>query len=99
MTNIAERLSSYARSLQYEDLPPGVVHLAKRMIIDTLGCALGGYDGEPSRIPDQCIAKIKALQKEGIEYLGCTFSMGGMEHSKLMRSMELFAKEVMPHFA
>jgi len=49
--------------------------------------------------PEKCIAKIKALQKEGIEYLGCTFSMGGMEHGKLMRSMELFAKEVMPHFA
>ena len=45
------------------------------------------------------MAKIKALQQEGIEYFGCTFSLGGIEHSKLMRSMELFAKEVMPHFA
>jgi len=49
--------------------------------------------------PEQCVAKIKALQQEGIEYFGCTFSLGGIEHSKLMRSMELFAKEVMPHFA
>ncbi|MCH2505603.1 MAG: MmgE/PrpD family protein, partial [Dehalococcoidia bacterium] len=50
MANIAERLSSYATTLRYEELPPEVVHLAKRMIIDTLGCGLGGYDGEPSRI-------------------------------------------------
>ena len=50
MANIAERLSSYATTLRYEELPPEVVHLAKRMIIDTMGCGLGGYDGEPSRI-------------------------------------------------
>ena len=49
--------------------------------------------------PEQCVAKIKELQREGIEYFGCTFSLGGLEHGKLLRSMELFAKEVMPHFA
>ena len=58
MTNIAQRLSSYATSLQYEDLPADVVHLAKRMIIDTLGCALGGYDGEPSRIARETAATV-----------------------------------------
>lgn len=49
--------------------------------------------------PEQCTAKIKELEKEGIEHFGCYFSFGGMEHSKVMRSMELFAKEVMPHFS
>lgn len=48
--------------------------------------------------PEQCVAQIKALQEEGVGYFGCNFSFGNMEHSKLMRSMELFAKEVMPHF-
>ena len=50
MTTMAETLSGYASSLRYEDLPDETVHLAKRFIIDTLGCALGGYGSEPARV-------------------------------------------------
>lgn len=50
MTTLAETLSNYASSLRYDDLPDETVHLAKRFIIDTLGCALGGYDSEPARV-------------------------------------------------
>jgi|TARA_B100000809_G_scaffold104432_1_gene102955 alkanesulfonate monooxygenase SsuD/methylene tetrahydromethanopterin reductase-like flavin-dependent oxidoreductase (luciferase family) len=48
--------------------------------------------------PDQVIAKIKALQDEGIELFGCNFSFGGMPQDKVLKSMRLFAKEVMPAF-
>jgi alkanesulfonate monooxygenase SsuD/methylene tetrahydromethanopterin reductase-like flavin-dependent oxidoreductase (luciferase family) len=48
--------------------------------------------------PEQCTAMIKELEKEGIQHFGCYFSFGGMEHAKVMKSMELFAKEVMPNF-
>ena len=50
MSNLAEQLSDYGTSLKYTDLPPDVVHLAKRFIINTIGCALGGYDSEPSKV-------------------------------------------------
>ncbi len=50
MTTLAETLSAYASSLRYYDMPAETVHLAKRFIIDTLGCALGGYDSEPARV-------------------------------------------------
>ena len=46
--------------------------------------------------PDQCAEKIGRLRRQGIEYFGCNFDFGGMEHQKVMRSMELFSKEVMP---
>ena len=46
--------------------------------------------------PDQCVARIKELQAYGIDYFGCNFDFGGMEHQKVLRSMELFSKEVMP---
>lgn len=49
--------------------------------------------------PEQCVEQIKELQGHGIEYFGCNFSFGGIAHSKVMKSMELFAKEVMPHFS
>ena len=48
--------------------------------------------------PDQIIAKIKLLQDEGIDYFGCNFSFGGMPQRKVLKSMRLFAKEVMPAF-
>jgi 2-methylcitrate dehydratase len=50
MTTIVEQLSSYSAALRYEDLPREVVHQAKRLIIDTLGCALGGASSGPAEI-------------------------------------------------
>lgn len=50
MPNVAEQLSKFSTDLHYSDLPDDVIHLTKRMIIDTIGCALGGYSSEPSKI-------------------------------------------------
>lgn len=50
MTTIVERLSSYSAALRYEDLPREVAHQAKRLIIDTLGCAFGGASSGPAEI-------------------------------------------------
>lgn len=50
MTTLVEQLSAYAAQLRYEDLPSEVAHQAKRLMVDTVGCALGGYDSEPARI-------------------------------------------------
>jgi alkanesulfonate monooxygenase SsuD/methylene tetrahydromethanopterin reductase-like flavin-dependent oxidoreductase (luciferase family) len=48
--------------------------------------------------PEQCAANIKGLQEQGIEYFGCNFAMGGIPQDKVLHSMALFAKEVMPRF-
>src|SRR3954471_3248280 len=50
MTTVVEQLSAYASALRYENLPPEVIAQAKRLIVDTVGCALGGYSSEPARI-------------------------------------------------
>ena len=49
-TTIVEQLSAYAIALRYEDLPSEVVQQAKRLIVDSVGCALGGYASEPAKI-------------------------------------------------
>ena len=36
------------------------------------------------------------MRAEGIEYFGCSFDFGGMEHEKVLCSAKLFADEVMP---
>jgi 2-methylcitrate dehydratase len=43
-------LARYATGLRYEDLPDDVIRICKRTILDTLGCAFGGYTAGPSRI-------------------------------------------------
>jgi 2-methylcitrate dehydratase len=48
MDRTTELLSNYACQLTYQDLPPQVVHQVKRTLVDTFGCALGGFRAEPS---------------------------------------------------
>ncbi len=50
MNNITEYLVSYASSIKYEDFPQEVVSKAKGLLVDALGCALGGYSSEPAKI-------------------------------------------------
>ena len=49
-TPIAETLAAYAVSLKYEDIPPDVVRVARRTILDTVGCAIGGHTAGPTQI-------------------------------------------------
>src|SRR5262245_29768660 len=58
MPSIAEYLGDYAATLEYEDLPAEVVHQAKRLVLDTVGCAFGGYESEPARIARDLAAEV-----------------------------------------
>jgi len=62
MTTLVEQLSRYAATLSYDDLPPEVVHQAKRLIIDTVGCALGGYASDPARIARDIAATVRSSE-------------------------------------
>lgn len=49
--------------------------------------------------PEIVAEKIHRMtQYTGVSYLNCTFNIGQIPHHKIMRSMELFATRVMPHF-
>ena len=62
MQTISENLGAYASTLKYEDLPENVIHQAKRTIIDTLGCAFGGYTSEPSKIARDIAGLVSSSQ-------------------------------------
>lgn len=47
---LAETLARFALDLRYEDLPDDVIRITKRTILDTIGCAFGGYAAGPSKI-------------------------------------------------
>ncbi len=50
MDKVTDYLSTYTTALTFSALPAEVVHQAKRLLIDTLGCAIGAYDSDPSKI-------------------------------------------------
>jgi 2-methylcitrate dehydratase len=62
MTTLVEQLSAYATKVRFEDLPAEVVHQAKRLLIDTVGCALGGYWSEPARIAREMAATVRSSE-------------------------------------
>jgi len=49
--------------------------------------------------PDTVIRQITRVKEMvGITHFNCSFWFGDLEHPRVMKSMELFAKEVMPAF-
>ena len=50
MENITHKMARFTRNLQFEDLSPEAVYLAKRFLLDSIGCAFGGSETEDVRI-------------------------------------------------
>ena len=48
--------------------------------------------------PDTVARKIEAMRASGVGHVLCWMNFGGLAQDKIRRSMELFAREVMPHF-
>src|SRR2546426_6468855 len=49
--------------------------------------------------PDTCIRQIKRVEElVGITHFNCSFWFGDLEHARVMRSMDRFAREVLPAF-
>ncbi len=58
MDTTLRHITDFSHALQYDDLSPAAVHEAKRRVIDTLACALGGFDAEPSKIARVMAGKV-----------------------------------------
>ena len=41
---VTRTLAGFAAGLRYEDMPAAIVQEAKRLLLDTIGCGLGGYE-------------------------------------------------------
>ena len=62
------------------------------------------YEGSmyPHRViigdPDQCFERIKQIQATGVTNVSLLANFGGLEHAKVLASLDRFAKTVMPRF-
>jgi 2-methylcitrate dehydratase len=53
---VAEDVARWVVGLRYEELPPDVIARAKRVLLDTIGCALGAIGAQPVRAAQQVVA-------------------------------------------
>jgi 2-methylcitrate dehydratase len=53
---VLEDMAEWLVALRYEDLPANVVERGKRVILDTIGCALGAVDAEPVKVARATVA-------------------------------------------
>jgi 2-methylcitrate dehydratase len=53
---VAEDVARWVVELRYQEVPPDVIARAKRVLLDTVGCALGAIGAEPVRAAQRVVA-------------------------------------------
>lgn len=48
--SISQRLADWVYNLKYEDIPPHVIEAAKRILLDSMACCLGGYHSHDAKV-------------------------------------------------
>ena len=96
-------LDAFARSMRYEDLPglaPAVVEQAAQAVARIRALRWEDLIEETLLIgsPATVRARVQRLQEAGVGVLVCWTSYGGLPDAKVRRSMELFAREIIPAF-
>ena len=81
------------------NIPPGYEHWANRQA-DRDRRDDPGHAGLPPLVgtPEVVIERLKETQAAGINHVFGNFGFPGLPNEKVLRSIELFAKEVMPNF-
>ena len=64
--SVTRTLAEFSSRLRYEDLPAEIVHEAKRLILDTIGCGLGGYAVEKGQMAVKLAQKMGGLAEATI---------------------------------
>ncbi len=55
---VTAKMSRWAASLRYEDFSQDAIHQAKRFLLDSVGCALGGYREHDAKIVLEVLAEL-----------------------------------------
>jgi 2-methylcitrate dehydratase len=60
MNGALSAMVDYADRFRFDAVPPAVVELSKRLLLDTLGCAAFGYDGDAGRAARATVTALAA---------------------------------------
>jgi len=84
MPNITEALVNFTTETRFEDLPGDVIHETKRVLLDSVGCALGGLSIDKGKIAVQAAKQLAGSPNdasilgtgERVSYFGAAFANG-----------------------
>ncbi|MCK5455339.1 MAG: MmgE/PrpD family protein, partial [Calditrichia bacterium] len=84
MPTMSHQIADFAVKLRFEDLPEEVIYQVKRFLLDSIGCAFGGWDTEDVQIQHELYHKMGGTPE-------ATVLVGGtqlpMNHAALMNSL------------
>ncbi len=63
---VTYRLAEFAESLRYEDLSAEAIEAAKRFILDSIGCALGGKESHDCQMALKVLTRLAGPGRSGI---------------------------------
>ena len=66
MDAVEERLVRFVDSFTFSDIEPLVLHAIKLRFIDTIGCALAGYNEAPAKIARRLAAQVRSSTEAGV---------------------------------
>src|SRR5687768_6622108 len=75
MDKTTTTLANYVAGLTYDQLTPSAVGAIRNRLIDSLGCAIGGYQSEPAGIARRLAAEISGKPSARILGSGASTSM------------------------
>ena len=91
MDAVEEKLVRFADSFAFADIEPPVMHAIKLRFIDTIGCALAGYDEAPAKIARRLAAQVRSSEEAGM--IGTTAKtsaeMAAFANTTMIRCLDL----------
>ncbi|HOG47799.1 MAG TPA: MmgE/PrpD family protein [Anaerolineae bacterium] len=73
-SSVAHQFARYALGLDFQALPPGVVHQGKRCILDALGCAIGAYQAPGRPMMEAFVQELAGPPEATLFGSGCRTS-------------------------
>lgn len=87
---VTEAIASYATGLTGNDIPAAALDGMKRRLVDTMGCALGGFNGRPVTIARQVAATTRGEPSARVFFSGevTTVETAAFANSLMVRYLD-----------
>jgi len=99
MSTLSEKLSQFVVESKFEDLPADVVYEAKRVLLDSIGCALGGIATDKGKISIELARRLGGPPESSIFGVGDKVSCANaaFTNTELINAMDYDAVTTWGH--
>lgn len=91
MDVVEEKFVRFVDSLEFKDIDAQVLHAIKLRFIDSIGCALAGYNEAPAKIARHLAAQVRSTEGAGVFGVGAKTSpeMAAFANTTMIRCLDL----------